>query len=62
MTGTQPYAEYTDKEVEALFKKGIFPEVDSIPCGELIRKCWHSQVHLAEEVRMSIAAELQKFE
>lgn len=62
MTGTQPYAEHTDEEVEALFKRGIFPEVDSIPCGELIRKCWHSQVHSAEEVRVSIATELKKFE
>jgi serine/threonine protein kinase len=62
MTGTQPYAEHTDEEVEALFKKGIFPEVDSIPCGELITMCWNSQVHLAGEVRELITTELQIFE
>lgn len=62
MTGTQPYAEHTDEEVEALFKKGEFPEVDSIPCGELIKRCWHSQVCSAEEVRLLITTELQKLQ
>jgi serine/threonine protein kinase len=61
MTGTQPYAEHTDEEVEALFKRGKFPAVENIPCGELIKRCWLSQVHSADEIRVSIAAELHKF-
>ncbi|RDL34683.1 Uncharacterized protein BP5553_07811 [Venustampulla echinocandica] len=57
MTGTQPYAHHTDEEVEALFKEGTFPPVDTIPCGELIERCWHSEVHSAEEVRVLIKVE-----
>jgi len=60
MTGTQPYAHCTDEEVEALFKEGTFPPVDRIPCGEVIKRCWHSEVHSAEEIRLSIKAEVQK--
>ncbi|OBT60307.1 hypothetical protein VE03_10216 [Pseudogymnoascus sp. 23342-1-I1] len=60
MTGTQPYAHCTDEEVEALFREGTFPPVDRIPCGEVIKRCWHSEVHSAEEIRLSIKAEVQK--
>jgi serine/threonine protein kinase len=62
VTGVQPYAEHTDEAVEVLFQKEIFPDVDGIPCGELILRCWRSQVHSAEDVRESITAELHKFE
>jgi len=60
ITSTQPYAQHTDEEVEALFGKGIFPPVDSIPCGELIKRCWNSEVHSAEEIYALIKAEVQK--
>jgi serine/threonine protein kinase len=60
MTGTQPYAHCTDEEVEALFMEGTFPPVDGIACGELIKRCWHSEVQSAEEIRLSIKTEVQK--
>jgi hypothetical protein len=59
MTGIQPYAQYTDEEVETCFRRGMFPPVDGIYCGELIKRCWHSEVHSAEEIQVSINSDIQ---
>lgn len=40
MTSTQPYHDLDDEKVEELFKQGIFPSVDLVPCGQIIKKCW----------------------
>jgi len=60
MTGTQPYEEQTDEEVVALFEQAKFPSVDNLPCGEIIKRCWHSEVNSAEEIHASIKAEMRK--
>jgi hypothetical protein len=36
VTGTQPYCDPEDKAVEAKFKRGDFPSVDSLVCGRVI--------------------------
>jgi serine/threonine protein kinase len=60
MTGMQPYAQYTDEEVETFFRRGMFPPVDSISCGELIKRCWHSEIRSAEEIQVSLNSDIQK--
>lgn len=61
MTSTQPYAEYTNDEVEDLYKREMFPEVGNVPCGKVITMCWRRQAPSAEEVHQLIATELRKF-
>jgi serine/threonine protein kinase len=61
MTGAQPYEELTDEEVVALFEEQKFPLVDNLPCGGVIKRCWHGEFDSAEEVHGSIKAEIQKY-
>ncbi|KAE8334491.1 hypothetical protein BDV24DRAFT_26493 [Aspergillus arachidicola] len=49
-----PYEEIPSDQVEVLFKKKEFPNVSAIPCGEIIKQCWLSQVHSAEQVQAFI--------
>ncbi|OBT99915.1 hypothetical protein VE01_02019 [Pseudogymnoascus verrucosus] len=59
MTGKEPYLELKDDEVTALFEEKKFPSVVQLPCGDVMMKCWLSEVHSAEEVRALIEAKLQ---
>lgn len=59
MTGKEPYLELKDDEMTALFEEKKFPSVDQLPCGDVMMKCWLSEVHSAEEVRALIEAKLQ---
>ncbi|KAF4636625.1 hypothetical protein G7Y89_g1464 [Cudoniella acicularis] len=54
MTGMQPYAQYKDEEVETFFRRGIFPPVDNIHCGELIKRCWHGELSNDRELFLTI--------
>ena len=40
MTSTQPYHDLDDEKVQELYQQGIFPSLDSVPCGQIIKKCW----------------------
>jgi len=60
MTGSQPYKELTDGEVESRFKKRHFPAIDNIPYGDVIKKCWLSELDSAEKAHVAIKAEIQK--
>lgn len=55
------YEKLRDEEVEARFKQGIFPLVDGLACGEIIKKCWHSEFNSVREVQASIEVEMQKY-
>ncbi|KFZ11063.1 hypothetical protein V502_07765 [Pseudogymnoascus sp. VKM F-4520 (FW-2644)] len=59
MTGKQPYVELRDEEVTALFVQKCFPPVDHLPCGDIIMKCWLSEVHSAKDAYTLIKARLQ---
>lgn len=48
---TSPYEETPSDQVEVLFKRREFPNVASMPCGDIIKQCWLSQVDLAEHVQ-----------
>ncbi len=61
MTGSQPYKELMDDEVESRYKKRHFPVVDDIPCGNIIKKCWLSEFNSGEIVYQAIKAEIQKY-
>ncbi|KAL4805348.1 kinase-like domain-containing protein [Aspergillus unguis] len=46
-----PYEEVPSDQVEELFKREEFPDVSTIPCGQIIKQCWLSQVDSAESVQ-----------
>jgi hypothetical protein len=50
MTGEQPYRELEDGEVEERFRQGIFPRVNEIVGGDIMRRCWEGRVNSADEV------------
>ena len=54
MTGMQPYLDLEDDVVEAKFRQGEFPGVDSIVCGRTILQCWESTVDSADDVRRAL--------
>jgi hypothetical protein len=58
MTAAQPYEDLTDEEVVALFEEQKFPLVDNLPCGGVIKRCWHGKFDSAEEAHRSIKAEI----
>ncbi|KAL4940880.1 hypothetical protein BDV06DRAFT_195773 [Aspergillus oleicola] len=51
---TSPYEEIPSDQVEVLFKRKEFPNVSAIPCGEIIKQCWLSQVDSTEHVQAFI--------
>jgi hypothetical protein len=40
--------------VEELFKRKEFPNVSDLPCGNIIKQCWLSQIASAEQVQAFI--------
>lgn len=46
--------EIPSDQVEVLFKRKEFPNVSAIPCGQIIQKCWLSQVNSAAHVQALI--------
>jgi serine/threonine protein kinase len=58
MTGTEPYKELADEEVEARYSELIFPSVDSVPCGQVIMRCWKGEIKTAEEAMGLIKEEM----
>ena len=49
--GTSPYEEIPSDQVEECFKRKEFPNVSTIPYGQIIKQCWLSQVDSAEHVQ-----------
>jgi serine/threonine protein kinase len=49
--GNSPYEEIPSDQVEEYFKRKEFPNVSAIPCGQIIKQCWLSQVDSAEHVQ-----------
>lgn len=52
--GTSPYEEVPSDQVEKLFKRKEFPDVSAIPCGQIIKQCWLTQVYSTEHVQAFI--------
>jgi hypothetical protein len=44
MTAQALYQELPSNEVKALHEANEFPDVMKIPCGEIIKQCWHYKV------------------
>jgi serine/threonine protein kinase len=50
-TGIPPYSDRPWREVHGLFKRGIFPKLQSMPdLDRIIRKCWTREYNSAQEV------------
>ncbi|KAJ5612001.1 hypothetical protein N7510_005195 [Penicillium lagena] len=52
--GTSPYEDVPSDEVERLFTQKEFPDVSGIPCGQIIKQCWLSQIDSAAHVQTVI--------
>ncbi|KAI9747142.1 MAG: hypothetical protein M4579_007518, partial [Chaenotheca gracillima] len=50
VAGEEPYKDKEDQEVEALFRKGIFPDVSGFLCGNVISGCWDGRFNNAAEI------------
>ena len=50
MTGRQPYEDIPDKEVETLYRQQIFPTVETVPCGQVIKGCWPCEFKSTDEI------------
>jgi len=56
MTGISPYGELPSNEVLERYRDKNFPDISSVPCGEVIRKCWEREIASAQQVLDSIKA------
>ncbi|KAH0287949.1 kinase-like protein [Aureobasidium namibiae CBS 147.97] len=54
MTSKQPYHDLNDEEVGELFKQGIFPSLDLVPCGQIIKKCWTGMFQSVQDVQAAL--------
>jgi len=54
MTSTQPYHDLDDEEVERLFEQGIFPSLELVPCGQIIKKCWTGEFRSIKDVQAAL--------
>lgn len=52
--GTSPCEEIPSDEVGTLFTQKVFPDVSGIPCGQIIKQCWLSQVDSAAQVQTAV--------
>jgi hypothetical protein len=59
MTGRQLYEELPDQEVETIYKQQIFPSVERVPCGEVIKACWHCEIKSVDEAMILIKNEME---
>lgn len=50
MTSRYPYEELESNEVRDRYKAQEFPDVAEISCGEIILRCWRSEVTSAQEI------------
>ena len=50
MTGKAPYDDQPRESIETLFSQGIFPSVDGLLLGEMIKGCWTMKFSSAREV------------
>ncbi|MCJ1248686.1 hypothetical protein MMC30_005904 [Trapelia coarctata] len=51
MTGQYPFQELSSDEVEDNYRAHRFPDVTNIECGNIIKRCWHSEVASAQGIR-----------
>ncbi|OAL51016.1 hypothetical protein IQ07DRAFT_620832 [Pyrenochaeta sp. DS3sAY3a] len=54
MSGREPYASLPDDEVTARYSRGIFPELDLIPCADTILACWKGEYNNADQVFLAL--------
>jgi len=60
LTSHCPYHELPSDEVTVRYEAHQFPDLTEIPCGQIIRRCWRSEVASAQEVYDFIQAEKKK--
>jgi serine/threonine protein kinase len=55
-TGKDPYWDICDDEIIERYTQGVFPDVSSIFCGEIILQCWKTDFASAQQVLLSYQA------
>ncbi|WPH00403.1 rgs domain-containing serine/threonine-protein kinase a [Acrodontium crateriforme] len=57
MTSKEPYDEIEDEdEILKRYTAGEFPDVTSVPCGDVILKCWRGQYETIKDVHEALLA------
>jgi serine/threonine protein kinase len=54
MAGQYPFPELASEEVQAKYKAHEFPDVESIKCRDIIKRCWHLEAGSAKEILQSL--------
>lgn len=58
MTGRYPFAELDSDAVEANYRAGKFPDLEGVTCGDIIMRCWSSEIGSAQSICASIQASI----
>lgn len=53
-SGRTPFEELENDAVEQMYIKGSFPDLEGIPCGDIISLCWHQAAGSAQAIRQAI--------
>ncbi|TID23715.1 kinase-like protein [Venturia nashicola] len=56
MTGREPYADLSDDDVKAKFEQKLFPDVELLQFGSVIKGCWAGDFKRADDVLEAILA------
>ncbi|OAR02768.1 hypothetical protein LLEC1_07824 [Akanthomyces lecanii] len=52
-TGSEPYPDTREEEVQARFKAADFPDVSALSCGSIIHRCWAGTWDNAQQITVS---------
>lgn len=58
--GSRPHEETPNDQAKRPFREREFPDISAIPCRQIIKECWFSQVDSVENVQSSIQDVIRK--
>jgi serine/threonine protein kinase len=56
-TGREPYADLPDEEVTTRFGLGVFPDIEELEFGSIIKGCWAGEFKSSEDMLKAILAD-----
>lgn len=54
ITGQYPFEELASDEVELNYNARRFPDVESVKCGDVIKRCWNLEAGSAQDVYQAL--------
>lgn len=62
ITGQPPFVDLQDEEVEKRFSDLQFPDVTTLPCAEIMKRCWLGTISHAEDVLSMLDDERKSYQ